>query len=177
MSLNFQTVHIIYMSHMVHIMGNIYDIQTLEKPIFAKLVHKLGECFISNTNSISFLVNFRWLCYNESGLYSIRIYLTPSQAWPSISYDFDIPSELHLGLHSSTTQISGIKFWRSSGAPNSKSCEVFKEWAILILCAMHALFPLILRFSFTKYHSQKFNFDLWIKILTMNFEYLTDILT
>ena len=42
---------------------------------------------------------------------------------------------------------------------NSESHKVFKEWAILILCAMHALFPLILRFSFTKYHSQKFNFE------------------
>ena len=62
--------------------------QTPEKTIFAKLVHKLGECFISNTNSISFLVNFHWLCYNESGLYSIWIYFTPSQAWSSTSYGF-----------------------------------------------------------------------------------------
>ena len=56
--------------------------------------------------------------------------------------------------HISTLPVTAVRVKRI------KSCKVFKEWAILILCAMHALFPLILRFSFTKYHSQKFNFEL-----------------
>ena len=128
------------------------------KSIFAKLVYKLGQCFIWNTNPISLLVNFYWFCYNESGLYPIGINLAPSQARTSPSFGSDIiPTVLH--QYQKVLSVQSINYG-SSPSSNSESQQVFKEWAVLILCAMHALFPLILRFSFTKYHSQKFNFEL-----------------
>ena len=114
--------------------------------------------FIWNTNPISFLVNFHWFCHNESGLYPIWINLAPSKSRTSPRYGLDITPTKYQKVWTEYTAVN----YRSSPQSNSKSHQVFKEWAILMLCAMHALFPLILRFSFTKYQSQKFNFELWI---------------